>query len=182
MATYTCPTCGTVMQRDMTVFTRHTDQHIMDEIKRLHPKWVAEDGFCPKCLDFFKQEMRGSDGSVNIGAGGVRQRSVLGIVSLAAAVAGFVALYAQDAPRAWRLVLFFPFFMAALGLIQAKQQVCVVFGAQGVRQNEKAHTMEPIRDEAAQAALRRKSKQILLIALAVALLLTASGLIVDVWM
>src|SRR3989338_8198805 len=91
MAAYTCPTCGEKLQRDMLRFYKHTDQHIVEELKKMNPGWISNDGFCQKCLDFFKTEMsRGridavsramNPALVNISIGGTRRRTVLGIVS-----------------------------------------------------------------------------------------------------
>jgi hypothetical protein len=57
MQQYICPTCGQAMERDLLVFIAHTDQHIVDEIKKRHPEWITKDGFCLKCLEYFKKAM-----------------------------------------------------------------------------------------------------------------------------
>ncbi len=45
--TYTCPTCGETMERDLMVFLQHTDHHLIDAIKEDNPDWVEDDGTCP---------------------------------------------------------------------------------------------------------------------------------------
>ncbi len=45
--TYTCPTFGETMERDLMAFLKHTDRHIIDAIKEDHPDWVEADGACP---------------------------------------------------------------------------------------------------------------------------------------
>ena len=51
-----------------------------------------------------------------------RKRFVMGVVMLAVSIAVFVALILAGLNRWWRLVLFFPFWMAALGFFQAKEK------------------------------------------------------------
>ena len=45
--TYTGPTCGETMERDLMAFLKHTDQPILDAIKEDNPDWVEDDGRCP---------------------------------------------------------------------------------------------------------------------------------------
>lgn len=54
----------------------------------------------------------------NIGPRQRRVRLTSGVVGIAAGVIGLVALIAFDAPRMWRLLLFFPFGLGALGVLQ----------------------------------------------------------------
>lgn len=58
MATYRCPVCQEEMPRDLVLFLDHTNQHIMDEIKRKYPHWVAADGVCRKCVEYFQSQFR----------------------------------------------------------------------------------------------------------------------------
>ena len=60
--------------------------------------------------------------AANIGPRGRRKRRLLGIVSLTVAVAAAFVLVAFGAPRWARLVLFFPLWMAGLGLLQAREK------------------------------------------------------------
>ena len=174
--TYICPTCGSRMERDILLFYRHTDQHVVDELKKQNPQWISDEGFCPKCLDFFKREMgKGDPSLVNIGVGGARRRTILGIVASGVAITALVALYSQDAPKPWRLALFVPFLGAMLGFIQARERICVVLGGKGVQETDKGEG--PIGDKMLDKALRRASNQILLLSLALAAVLTAISLI-----
>lgn len=45
--TYTCPTCGETVERDLLVFLQHTDKHVIDAMKKERPDWVEDDGTCP---------------------------------------------------------------------------------------------------------------------------------------
>ena len=56
----------------------------------------------------------------NIGARGIRQRRLTGIVWLVLGIAALVALVLTHAPRGVRLWLAIPFALAALGLLQAR--------------------------------------------------------------
>ena len=58
----------------------------------------------------------------NIGPRERRKRRLLGIVSLTVAVGAAVVRVAFGAPRWSRLVLFFPLWMAGLGLLQAREK------------------------------------------------------------
>jgi hypothetical protein len=58
----------------------------------------------------------------NIGPRGQRQRLTFGLVSLAIAVLLSAALFALDAGRAWRIALFVPLWIGALGVFQARDK------------------------------------------------------------
>ena len=173
MAGYTCPTCNAKMERDMLLFYKHTDQHIVDAIKKQNPQWVSEDGYCPKCLDAFKQQMgkAGTPSLVNIGIGGIRQRTVLGCISLVIAITALLVLYGSGAAKVWRLFLFIPFFVAMLGLIQAREKVCVVLGIRGTKKTRDHEA--PISDPGLEEALRAASQKILLLSVILAFIFTA---------
>lgn len=77
-----------------------------------------------------------SERVVNITERGVRQRRLVGIVSLVVAGMVAVAMIVFDVPRAWRLLLVIPFASAANGLLQAREKTCVVLTAMGSRETE----------------------------------------------
>lgn len=56
-ATYTCPTYGEVMERDILAFLSHTDRHILEALKGFHPEWMEADGESPKVLDFYRAQL-----------------------------------------------------------------------------------------------------------------------------
>lgn len=56
-AGYICPTCGEPIERDLLVFLRHTDQHILEALKALHPDWVEADGESPAVLKFYRAQL-----------------------------------------------------------------------------------------------------------------------------
>ena len=63
------------------------------------------------------------DGCIaNIGPRERRRRLRLGIAALSASVVIAVVLAATGVHRAWRMVLFFPLWVAALGFFQARDK------------------------------------------------------------
>lgn len=58
----------------------------------------------------------------NIGAGGRRKRLMFGLVALGVGVVIAALLIAVGAPRIWRLPLFLVFYVAALGIFQARDK------------------------------------------------------------
>ncbi len=54
---YTCPTCGEMVERDILTFLRHTDKHILEALKELHPDWVEADGESPAVLKFYRAQL-----------------------------------------------------------------------------------------------------------------------------
>ena len=54
---YICPVCDKVLARELMTITRHTEKHIIDAIKKKHPKWASKDGTCNKCYSFYKDQM-----------------------------------------------------------------------------------------------------------------------------
>ena len=62
---YTCPTCEEKMERDLVLFTQHTDAHVVEELKKTHPEWITDEGFCPQCLAHYKAAMRGEAVAAN---------------------------------------------------------------------------------------------------------------------
>jgi hypothetical protein len=70
----------------------------------------------------------------NISAGGRRQRLLVGLVGLAACTLASMWLVLDGASTAWRLALFVPWWISALGLFQAKEQTCVALAARGQRE------------------------------------------------
>ncbi len=71
----------------------------------------------------------------NLETRGVRKRLRHAYVYSAALVLTVGALLATDAPRAWRWVVWIPAFLTAIGFLQVWTKTCVLFGAQGIREN-----------------------------------------------
>ena len=54
---YICPTCGEKMPMDVARIMSHTEEDIVELIKKKHPKWVEQDGVCKKCYVDFKNRL-----------------------------------------------------------------------------------------------------------------------------
>jgi hypothetical protein len=111
----------------------------------------------------------------NIGPRERQKRRVLGLVSLAAGVGIAFVLVVYGAPRWLRLVVFFPIWLAGLGLLQARAKVCIALAARGTRNMDAGE--ERIADEALSAALRDEARRIHLRALVTAVVSTLVALL-----
>jgi hypothetical protein len=60
--------------------------------------------------------------AINIGERERRKRRVMGFVALTVGVAAAFVLVVADAPRALRLVVFLPVWIAGLGLLQSREK------------------------------------------------------------
>ena len=57
MPDFICPTCNQAMQRELLVIIPHTEEHIIDVIKKKYPNWVEADGVCKKCYEYYKSRL-----------------------------------------------------------------------------------------------------------------------------
>jgi hypothetical protein len=69
--------------------------------------------------------------AINIGPREQRKRRLLGLVALTVGVAASFVLVVYDAPRWSRAVIFFPIWIAGLGLMQAREKTCIALAARG---------------------------------------------------
>jgi hypothetical protein len=106
----------------------------------------------------------------NIGTRERRKRRLLGFVALTAGVAAAFVLVVYDAPRWWRLVIFPLIWIGGLGLMQARDKVCIALAARGVRNLDAGE--ESIADAHLAAELRLKARSINRRALITAILIT----------
>lgn len=96
--------------------------------------------------------------SANIGPREQRKRRMMGIAALIAAALLVFVLVAWDEPRLLRLFVFFPIWIAALGLFQAREKTCIALAARGVCNMDEGE--ESITDERVAAELRDRAKRI----------------------
>lgn len=113
--------------------------------------------------------------AVNIGPREQRKRRLLGIVALTIGVAAAFVLVVYSAPRWSRIVIFFPIWMAGLGLLQAREKTCIALAATGTCNMDARE--EPIDDENLVAALRDKARRIHRRALITAVVITLLAIV-----
>jgi hypothetical protein len=69
--------------------------------------------------------------AINIGPRERRKRRLLGVVALTIGVGLAFVLVIFQAPRWSRAVIFFPIWIAGLGLLQSRERVCIALAASG---------------------------------------------------
>lgn len=106
----------------------------------------------------------------NIGPREQRKRRLLGIVALTVGVGMAFVLVIYSAPRWSRLIVFFPVWIAGLGLMQAREKTCIALAARGTRNMDEGE--ERLDDHDLIEQLRSKSRRINRRALITALAIT----------
>ncbi|HEY0006277.1 MAG TPA: hypothetical protein VGB17_15965 [Pyrinomonadaceae bacterium] len=96
--------------------------------------------------------------AANIGPREQSKRRLLGIVALTVGVAVAFVLVVLDAPRWSRLVVFFPIWIAGLGLMQAREKTCIALAARGKCNMDAGE--ESLDDESLKEQLRHTARRI----------------------
>ena len=99
-----------------------------------------------------------SAAAINIGPRERRKRRLMGVVALTVGVGVACVLVVYGAPRLYRLIIFFPIWMAGLGLLQSREKTCIALAARGVCNMDEGE--EEVGDERKNAALREKARWI----------------------
>jgi hypothetical protein len=95
---------------------------------------------------------------INIGPRERRKRRLMGVVALTVGVGLAFVLVIFQAPRWSRAVIFFPIWIAGLGLIQSREQTCIALAATGKRNMDDGE--ESLEDENLIEQLRVKARRI----------------------
>jgi hypothetical protein len=95
--------------------------------------------------------------TANIGPKGRRQRLRVGLVGMAVSALATVALLLSAAPAWLTALLIIPWWMAALGLFQARAQTCVALAAKGERDLDSGPEPQP---DAERDAIRRQARRV----------------------
>jgi hypothetical protein len=112
--------------------------------------------------------------AINIGPREQRKRRLLGLVALTVGVATAFVLVVYDAPRLSRAIIFFPIWIAGLGLMQAREKTCIALAARAKRNMDASE--ESVEDATLIAQLRDKARRINRRAVVTALAITALAL------
>lgn len=119
-------------------------------------------------------ERRYAPGICNIGPAEIARRRQAGWIGLAATAVLWVLFYYLHVPAGWRLILFLPAWISAVGFIQVSMGFCAGFGLMGVfNLGPTAGRTESVTDAAARAKDRKKSLQIIGYAAAIAAVIAA---------
>lgn len=107
----------------------------------------------------------------NIGPRQRRHRLIVGIAASSVTIVAATLLLAGESPRAWRLLLLVPAFVAWLGIFQARAQTCVALAARGVRNMDAGD--ERVVDDQADLQIRQQARGVLIKAIVAAAGVTA---------
>ena len=113
--------------------------------------------------------------AINIGPRERRKRRILGVVALTVGVGIAFVLVIMQAPRWSRAVIFFPIWIAGLGLMQAREKVCIALAASGKCNMDEGE--ESLDDESAVEKLKEKARRINRRALVTAAAITVLALL-----
>jgi|HubBroStandDraft_6_1064221.scaffolds.fasta_scaffold47454_2 hypothetical protein len=107
----------------------------------------------------------------NIGPHEREMRIRVGVSFLAAGAILAAILLIMAVSRPWRLVVFFPLWIGAIGVFQAREKTCVALVARGQRNMDAG--AEPVRDPAELEQLRAQARSVHVRSLVVAAVLSA---------
>ncbi len=116
-------------------------------------------------------------GVCNIGPAEIKTRRLAGVVGLFATVILFAVLLVADVqPHAWRLILFIPATLGAMGYLQAALHFCVRFGTTGLfNMGTSLTTRESV--EKAEYRHKDQRKAILVSTISVAIGIVVAGIV-----
>lgn len=116
-------------------------------------------------------------GVCNIGPEERAKRRQAGYIGLAVLLVLWVLLVYFHVPRLWRLVLFFPAFMSAIGFIQARLMFCVHFGLSGLFNFGPVGKTESVYEAKFRELDRKMSWKLIGYAAAIAVVVTGVGMV-----
>jgi hypothetical protein len=108
----------------------------------------------------------------NIGDLGVSRRLGVGWVGLVVGIGLGVAFIETGQPRTVRLLVFVPFWLAALGFAQAQARTCLSLAARGVKDLDDGKGPVPLTDDTERRAIDARARGIHARALGLAVALT----------
>lgn len=115
-------------------------------------------------------------GVCNIGREEIRMRWMTGWIGFGITIAIWLGLILANTSAAWRLWLFVPAYVSAIGLLQATMHFCVAFGAKGLFNfKPEVGKTETVDQAEFRAKDKAKAIQIMLGAAAIAATVAALG-------
>ncbi len=111
-------------------------------------------------------------GVCNIGKSEIARRQAAGWIGLALTLVLFGVLAFIDTPRSWRLLIFIPAMMAAIGFFQARMRFCAYFGIRGVYNFEDVGKTGSVLELEFREKDRRRAWQIIIYSIIAAVLIT----------
>lgn len=115
-------------------------------------------------------------GVCNIGPDEIRARKRFGWLGLVVTIVLWAVLAALAIPRGWRLIVFIPAFMSAIGFLQGFLHFCAHFGMAGLFNFGPVGKTEAVKSPEFRALDRKRSWQIIIYSLIVAVVVTVAGL------
>ena len=104
-------------------------------------------------------------GVCNIGKEEIRMRWMTGWIGFAITIALWLGFILNSSSASWRLLLFVPAYVSAIGLLQASMHFCVAFGAKGLFNfNPEVGKVETVDQAEFRAKDKAKAIQIMLMA------------------
>ncbi|MCZ7381016.1 MAG: hypothetical protein O8C64_05535 [Candidatus Methanoperedens sp.] len=100
-------------------------------------------------------------GVCNIGRSEIKMRKLAGWVGLVITIILYGSLVYFGVPRIWRLIIFIPSAMAAIGFLQARMHFCANFGMRGIFNFGEIGNKDTVEQAEFRAADRRKAMQII---------------------
>ncbi len=117
-------------------------------------------------------------GVCNINYAEIKRRRNAGYFGLILFVVVAAILFVVDANRWFKLILFLPAFIAAIGFLQAKNKFCVGYAASGLQNATEGNTEAQAVEAAARAIDKARARRINLQAAAIALVVTAVSVVI----
>ncbi|MCB9799290.1 MAG: hypothetical protein H6757_00845 [Candidatus Omnitrophica bacterium] len=159
------------MERDLVKYLDHTNGHVIDQIKKQHPEWIAADGGCQSCVQYYEKQLSGEIEDTNIGPEGRRRRKNTGILALIAGTGLGTYFIFSNASQAARMWTFLPIFAGIFCLLQAKQRTCSILAEIGSRDMDQGR--QKITNAEITEKLRARGRKIIFKAVIFAAALTA---------
>ena len=119
-------------------------------------------------------------GNCNLGKAEINKRYRIGFFGLAIAIFLVILFHFTDAPRIWRLFIFFPVFYGVSGFIQAAKKFCYIYGFRQVFSLEGIRSFSKIKNEDFVKADQRMAMKIVIVVFVTSAVVTFVYYIMDV--